>query len=593
MGRDRASAILTSILAGALAVVFMYWARAALQVRTLPERIEETALLAVPPDQFEATIEKYGPMAKELALYATTAIMFLALVGIALAAQRWIRRPGGLLLLGLALWLLAMAVIMPLTGAGLFATGLFQNPVLVNLVYLAIGLAYGSVLLAGRLGPAETGLPAAQLPEAGFFAYPARRAFLAGVAGTLAAFAGTLALGKTSTQIASSLPLASAPPAGEGPSPGPGAPQPSPAAELGQLSASAPVSASPAPSPGASAGPPSASPSSSAFVYPSAPPERPLPRDKDGALLAVNKPKGELQPLVTPNADWYTVTKNAGGDPRIEAQDWRLIIDGSVNRPVQVDYPTLVRLPQVTIYKTLECISNLTDKCDLTSFGCDLTSTAKWVGARLPDVLALAGGLKPGVVAIAAFGADEFSSALPASAASDPNVVLAYMMNDSVLPREHGFPVRLLVPDRYGMKSAKWVVNLKPMTQQYVDWYGQRNWSQTGIVKTMSRIDVPANGAKLTPGQAQIGGIAYGGARGIAKVEFSTDGGRTWQPAAVTPGPGQDTFAQRTGTFQIAAGQTLQLVSRATDGTGALQIQTFNLPQPNGGTGWNSIQVSA
>src|SRR5581483_11901728 len=164
------------------------------------------------------------------------------------------------------------------------------------------------------------------------------------------------------------------------------------------------------------------------------------------ALLAVNRPKGQLQAPLTPNDDWYTVTKNAGGDPRLEARDWRLIVDGSVNRPVQLDYPTLVKLPPVSLYKSLECISNLTAKCELTSFGCDLISTAKWTGARLSDVVALAGGLKPGVVALAAVGADEFSCALPASAASDPNVLLAYMMNDAVLPREHGFPVRLLIP---------------------------------------------------------------------------------------------------------------------------------------------------
>src|SRR5581483_10807924 len=104
------------------------------------------------------------------------------------------------------------------------------------------------------------------------------------------------------------------------------------------------------------------------------------------ALLAVNRPKGQLQAPLTPNADFYTVTKNAGGDPRLEARDWRLIVDGAVNRPVQVDYLTLRKLPPVRFYKTLECISNLTAKCELTAFGCDLLSTAEWTGVRLMDV---------------------------------------------------------------------------------------------------------------------------------------------------------------------------------------------------------------
>ncbi|HUZ76206.1 MAG TPA: molybdopterin-dependent oxidoreductase, partial [Chloroflexota bacterium] len=222
-----------------------------------------------------------------------------------------------------------------------------------------------------------------------------------------------------------------------------------------------------------------------------------------------------------------------------------------------------------------------------------LISTAKWTGARLADVIKLAGGLGAGVVAIAAVGADEFSSALPATAATDPEVLLAYQMNDQPLPREHGFPVRLLIPDRYGMKNAKWIINIKPMTQAYLDWYGQRNWNQQGIVKTMSRIDVPAANAKLAPGASQIAGIAYGGSRGIANVQFSPDGGSSWQPATVEPPLGQDAFVRWHGTFQLAAGQTAQLTVRATDGTGALQVQTFNLPQPNGGTGWDSIAVSA
>src|SRR5205823_9204117 len=126
---------------------FMFWARSALQIRTLPERIMESVLLLVPPDQFEGAIEKYGPAAKEYALYGTIVVMFLALVAIGFAAIRLVRSPVGLVTVGVGLWLAAMVVIMPLTGAGVFATGLFQNPGLINAVYLGIGLAYGTMLL--------------------------------------------------------------------------------------------------------------------------------------------------------------------------------------------------------------------------------------------------------------------------------------------------------------------------------------------------------------------------------------------------------------------------------------------------------------
>jgi DMSO/TMAO reductase YedYZ molybdopterin-dependent catalytic subunit len=84
--------------------------------------------------------------------------------------------------------------------------------------------------------------------------------------------------------------------------------------------------------------------------------------------------------LITANDDFYIVTKNAAGDPVVRPESWRLIVDGEVNRPIQLDYGTLRQLPAIEQSKTLECISNFTAMCELTSFGCDLISTATWKG---------------------------------------------------------------------------------------------------------------------------------------------------------------------------------------------------------------------
>ena len=123
--------------------------------------------------------------------------------------------------------------------------------------------------------------------------------------------------------------------------------------------------------------------------------------------------------------------------------------------------------------KTLECISNFVAKCELAPFGCDLISTARWRGVRVSDVLALAGG-RPGAASLATFGADEFTTSLPLEGGPGPETLLVYEMNGQVPPREHGYPVRMLVPGRYGMKNAKWVVALRVMNREFVDWYGQR-----------------------------------------------------------------------------------------------------------------------
>src|SRR5205823_14488444 len=95
---------------------------------------------------------------------------------------------------------------------------------------------------------------------------------------------------------------------------------------------------------------------------------RPMKRDKDGAILPAGRRQGELTDLITSNDDFYVVTKNAGGDPFIEPADWRLRVDGEVKQPIQLDYASLRKLPQVEVVRTLECISNFAARCDLAPF---------------------------------------------------------------------------------------------------------------------------------------------------------------------------------------------------------------------------------
>jgi DMSO/TMAO reductase YedYZ molybdopterin-dependent catalytic subunit len=319
---------------------------------------------------------------------------------------------------------------------------------------------------------------------------------------------------------------------------------------------------------------------------------RDLSRDKDGAVLQSGRAAGQLAPAITSNRDFYIVTKNAGGDPSLRPGDWRLLVDGEVERSFQLDYATLRKLPAVQVTKTLECISNFVGKPELAPFGAELISTAQWKGVAVRDILALTGGPKPSAQWMAVLSADEYTSALPIEAAMDPATLLVYEMNGEVLPREHGYPARLLVPGRYGMKNPKWVIGLRPMSREFLDWYGQRNWSKEGIVRTMTRIDSPAPGAKPSAGENTLSGIAYAGARGIKRVEYSSDGGDTWDDAEVLePAPGQDAWVRWQGPFEFVPGARVTLVARATDGNDAVQNQEFTLPEPNGGTGWPRIDL--
>jgi DMSO/TMAO reductase YedYZ molybdopterin-dependent catalytic subunit len=327
---------------------------------------------------------------------------------------------------------------------------------------------------------------------------------------------------------------------------------------------------------------------------PNPPPPRKLARDQNGSLTAAGRPKGQLSPPVTANNDFYIVTKNAVDDPIIDANTWRLVIDGEVNNPVQVDYRTLTALPPVDVTKTLECISNFTAGCSLTSFGCDLLSTARFRGASLSDVLNLAGGLKPTAVGLAFVSTDEFSAGLPIDVVQDPETLVVYQMNDQPLPREHGFPARLLVPGRYGMLNPKWLAGIRVMNQEYAGWYEQRGWNKDGVIKTMSRIDTPADGAQLAPGEQRVAGVAYAGDRGVSKVEISLGDSDTWTPADfLEPMPDRDTMVRWQTTFMMPSSGSVLITVRATDGTGAVQTEEFVLPEPDGGSGQDQITVNA
>jgi DMSO/TMAO reductase YedYZ molybdopterin-dependent catalytic subunit len=337
---------------------------------------------------------------------------------------------------------------------------------------------------------------------------------------------------------------------------------------------------------------PTATPAAAvATDFPTPPPVRTLARDQAGSLTAAGRPPGTLAPTVTANQDFYIVTKNAVADPVVDANTWRLIVDGQVDHPVQVDYATLLALPSVDVTKTLECISNLTAGCNMASFGCDLMSTAVWRGVTLGDLLNLAGGLKANVVDVAFLSIDEFSSGLPAEVVLDPGTLVVYQMNGGVLPREHGYPARLLVPGRYGMKNPKWLAEIRALDQPYVDWYQQRGWSRDGVIKTMSRIDVPVDNAMLSAGLQRVAGVAYAGDRGITKVEVSADGGGAWQVASILePAAGPDAMVRWETMFRMGAAPAT-LVVRATDGSGTVQPDDFGLPAPDGGWGQDSITV--
>ncbi len=291
---------------------------------------------------------------------------------------------------------------------------------------------------------------------------------------------------------------------------------------------------------------------------------------------------GDLPPEITPTEDFYHVSKNFS-DPKVSENGWKVEIGGLVDKPYSLTLAEIRTLPAVTETRTLCCISN--------EIGGDLISNATWKGARLKDILERA-GVQSSAIKLVLGASDGYTDSIAIDKALNGDVIAVYEMNGVQLPDDHGFPLRLLVPDIYGMKNVKWLTRISAVADDYLGFWQQQGWNDKAQIKTMSRIDFPTAHALLPTGEARMGGVAFAGARGIAKIELSIDGGKTWQDGTVRKPLGPYSWVLWTATPQLTDGDH-QVLVRATDGTGTTQPQIARPPLPDGASGWHTISVRA
>ena len=313
-----------------------------------------------------------------------------------------------------------------------------------------------------------------------------------------------------------------------------------------------------------------------------------LPRPTQTVSLPAGADLGDpdITPIVVPNDDFYRID-TALITPSVDIGTWRLRVHGMVDHEVTLSYADIAELPIIEQYVTIACVSN--------EVGGNLVGNAKWTGVRLRDVLGMA-GVQAGATQLVGRSVDGFTAGMPTAWVMDPKrePMIALRMNDQPLPRNHGFPARLIIPGLYGYVSAtKWLSELELTTLEAFNGYWiDLGWAKEGPILTQSRIDTPRNGQSVAAGRVPVAGIAWAPDRGISKVEIAVDGG-AWQPAQLSTPISDATWVQWLVAWDAAAAgpgsHTIEV--RATDGTGTVQTSDITPPAPDGARGHDTIQV--
>lgn len=294
------------------------------------------------------------------------------------------------------------------------------------------------------------------------------------------------------------------------------------------------------------------------------------------------EPAPGTRPEYTPLEDHYRIDISVR-PMEIDGDTWRLAIGGLVATPLELTLDDIRSKHEAQDqFVTLACISN--------PVGGDLTSTTRWTGVPLQDVLAEA-GLDENATHIKITSADGFYETVALDLInSDRRIMLTYNWDGIPLLYEHGFPLRIYIPDRYGMKQPKWITDIEVMDHDEEGYWVVRGWDRVAQMRATSVVDVAASdrtferdGMTYVP----VGGIAHAGARGISKVEVQVDDG-DWVEAQLRTPLSSTTWVIWRYDWPFEEGRHTFAV-RCYEGDGTPQSDEVRRPHPSGASGIHSL----
>jgi DMSO/TMAO reductase YedYZ molybdopterin-dependent catalytic subunit len=259
----------------------------------------------------------------------------------------------------------------------------------------------------------------------------------------------------------------------------------------------------------------------------------------------------DLDSWVTPNNKFFAVSHF--DRPVIDEADWKLEVDGLVERPMSLSLADLRARPRQETFFTLECSGNHGFPDFVGAIG-----NAAWAGTPLAGLLEEAGVIESGIEVVF-WGTDvgdielkdnirdvkmrqNFARSMSLSDAMSPNNILCYEMNGEVLPESHGFPLRLIAPGWYGIANVKWLKRIEIRDRRFMSLFmgrdyvtireeehgGETIWAETSVGRTRLK-SAPARVTRADSGY-RIVGAAWGAP--IARVEVRIDDG-PWQEATI------------------------------------------------------------
>ncbi|KAL3829483.1 hypothetical protein ACJIZ3_018285 [Penstemon smallii] len=345
---------------------------------------------------------------------------------------------------------------------------------------------------------------------------------------------------------------------------------------------------------------------------------------------------------VTPVEFFYK--RNHGPIPIVDdVNKYSVSFTGLIDNQKELYMKDIWNLPKYTVTATLQCAGNrrtaMSKSQKVRGVGWDISAigNAVWSGAKLADVLELIGIPKYSNVTSRGGKHVEFVSidkckeenggpykaSIPLSQATNPeaDVLLAYEMNGETLNRDHGYPLRVIVPGVIGARSVKWLDSINIIANECQGFFMQKdykmfppsvNWDNINWSSRRPQMDFPVQCAicsledvnMVKPGKITIKGYAVsGGGRGIERVDVSVDGGKTWVEASrsqksgmlyISDDESSDKWAWVLFETEADISQATEIIAKAVDIAGNVQPENVEVIWNLRGilnTSWHRVHV--